>query len=137
MFHCGHLDLSKIQAGYLFDRRTGLALIMVMIGRWSLPVYGPCEVVELRANWDDAKMRSMVDSLPEAGSILVPMFNGVRIAASGCSRMAEWMDLPAVFTVEFDSQREWWALKSPAIMKGLGLLNKMLIYSGGQSPLGQ
>ncbi len=65
------------------------------------------------------------------------MFNGVRIAASGCSRMAEWMDLPGLFTVEFDSQREWWALKSPAIMKGLGLLNKMLISSGGQSPLGQ
>jgi hypothetical protein len=42
-----------------------------------------------------------------------------------------------VFSLEFDSQREWWALKSPAIIKGLGLLNKKLISSGGQSPLGQ
>lgn len=47
------------------------------------------------------------------------------------------MDLPAVLSVEFDFQREWWVLKSPAIMKGFGLLNKRLISSGGQSPLGQ
>jgi hypothetical protein len=29
------------------------------------------------------------------------------------------MDLPAVLSVEFDFQREWWVLKSPAIMRGL------------------
>jgi hypothetical protein len=38
------------------------------------------------------------------------------------------MDLPAVFSLEFDSQREWWALKSPAILKGLGLLKKKVNF---------
>ena len=45
------------------------------------------------------------------------------------------MDFPAMLSVELDSQREWWALKSPAIINGFGSLNKKCNSSGGQSPL--
>ena len=42
--------------------------------------------------WEDVMMRSMVDSLPDAESILVPTFFGVRsedIWGSGCSSRVE------------------------------------------------
>ncbi len=82
-FHLGHLELSKIQDGNLFGSRIGLTLRVVMTGRWSLPVLGPCVVTELKVKRDEVMIRSMVDSLPEAETTLLPMFMGVRIAASG------------------------------------------------------
>jgi hypothetical protein len=104
---------------------------------WSLPENGPIEVIAFRAKRDEEMMRSMVEDFPDEGLILVPRSFGVIIVASGWSVITEQMDLPAVLSVELDSHRLWWALRSPAIMKGIGGANKRFNSSGEQSPLGE
>ena len=96
----------------------GSAFSVVMMGRLSLPEKGHKEVEAFRARLEDEMMRSMVDDFPDDGLILVPRSFGVMIVASGWSVIAAKMDLPARFSVELDSHKLWWALKSPATMKG-------------------
>lgn len=136
-FQEGHLDFSKTHVGGLFGERLGSALSVVMMGKWSLPENGPIEVIAFRAKRDEEMMRSMVEDFPDEGLILVPRSFGVIIVASGWSVITEQMDLPAVLSVELDSHRLLWALRSPAIMKGIGGANKRFNSSGEQSPLGE
>ncbi|EFX76759.1 hypothetical protein DAPPUDRAFT_106661 [Daphnia pulex] len=115
---------------------------------------GQRKVEAFRARLDDEIMRSMVDDFPEDGLILVPRSSGVMIVASRWSVIAAKMDLPARFSVELDSHKLWWALKSPATMKGSwgavvarrwyrllrgcswGLTVSELLYSGLGGPCG-
>jgi hypothetical protein len=136
-FQLGHLALGRIHEGDLDVDLMGSVFSVVMMGRWSLPEKGQRKVEAFRARLDDEIMRSMVDYFPEDGLILVPRSFGVMIVASGWSVIAAKMDLPARFSVELDSHKLWWALKSPATMKGSWGGNKRLISSAVQSPLGE
>jgi hypothetical protein len=61
----------------------------------------------------------------------VSIFLGVRNAASGCS-IKEQMDFPTMLSREVYCQRKWWALESPVILNGFGMLNKKIILAGGR-----
>jgi hypothetical protein len=136
-FQLGHLALGRIHEGDLDVDLMGSVFSVVMMGRWSLPEKGQRKVEAFRARLDDEIMRSMIDYFPEDGLILVPRSFGVMIVASGWSVIAAKMDLPARFSVELDSHKLWWALKSPSTMKGSWGGNKRLISSAVQSPLGE
>ena len=75
-FHLGHLALKKIHDGGLEDRWMGSAFSVVKIGRWSLQQEGPRLMLEFKTNWDEVIKRSMVEDLPELGSIQVPKSRG-------------------------------------------------------------
>ena len=88
------------------------------------------------ARLDEAIVRSMVDDLPEPGSILVPRLRGVRRHMELLLSIASAMDLPALLDWESLSHMEWWPLKSPPIRVGFSLLKRCSTSATSQSPLG-
>ena len=71
-------------------------MIVVIKGRWSLPMCGPVLIVALRSRSRWTMVRSMVDWDPLDGHILVLKSTGVRIQALSLSISADAIALPAV-----------------------------------------
>ena len=88
------------------------------------------------ARLDDSSVRSMVDGLPDLGSILVLRFLGVDNSKSDLSSSIWTTALPHVFGVVLLSQRGWWPLKSPPSMTLLLFDNKDVKSFWLQLPLG-
>ena len=88
------------------------------------------------ARLDEAIVKSIVDGLPEEGSILVPRLRGVRRHMELLLSSASAMDLPALLGWESLSHMVWWPLKSPPIRVGFCLLKKGSMSVTSQSPLG-
>lgn len=96
-FQSGHLSSQNFHFGKreFFSREA--ILIFSMIGRWSLPIYGPRVIVESCVIVAEHRVRSRVEVLPLIGLMWVPREVDVMSEMLGVSSMALKMALPFLF----------------------------------------
>ena len=102
-FHSSHRLSSMIHLGAWFEVRAGVVLSVRIMGTWSLPKSGPVLIEAEMAKSDDVRVKSIVDNLPLAGSILVPRSIGVMRQTSLLFKIESNIVFPALLASAFVS----------------------------------